>query len=50
MREHPADAPPEAEPTGAYPSPPATVEATVVTVDNPDENRDMPLSGDKPEA
>jgi sec-independent protein translocase protein TatB len=23
MREHPADAPPEMEPTGAYPSPPA---------------------------
>ena len=60
MREHPADAPPEAEPTGAYPSPfppapqppppPAPAEATVVTVDNPDEYRDMPVSGDKPEA
>ena len=58
MREHPADAPPEAEPTGAYPSPfpvapqppPASAEATVVTVDNPDEYRDMPVSGDKPEA
>ena len=57
MREHPAGAPPETEPTGAYPSPapppalpPASAEATVVTVDNPDENRDMPVSGDKPEA
>jgi sec-independent protein translocase protein TatB len=60
MREHPADAPPEAEPTGAYPSPfppapqppppPAPAEATVVTVDNPDEYRDIPVSGDKPEA
>ena len=27
MREHPADAPPEMEPTGAYPSPPASVPA-----------------------
>ena len=60
MREHPADASPEAEPTGAYPSPfppapqppppPAPAEATVVTVDNPDEYRDIPVSGDKPEA
>ena len=59
MREHPADAPPEAEPTGAYPSPfpvapqpapaPAPAEAKVVTVDNPDEYRDMPATGDKPE-
>jgi len=31
MREHPADAPPEMEPTGAYPSPPppASAEAAV---------------------
>jgi len=61
MREHPADAPPEQEPTGAYPSPPsppappeappaAAAEAKVVTSDNPDEYRDMPVSGDKPEA
>jgi sec-independent protein translocase protein TatB len=55
MREHPADAPPEMEPTGAYPSPPpppepAAAEARVVTTDNPDEYRDMPVSGDKPEA
>jgi sec-independent protein translocase protein TatB len=58
MREHPADAPPEAEPTGAYPVPPspqpeppaAAAEATVVTSDNPDEYRDMPVSGDKPDA
>ena len=56
MREHPADAPPEMEPTGAYPSPPpvppppAAAEARVVTVDSPGEYRDMPVSGDKPEA
>jgi len=57
MREHPADAPPEAELTGAYPSPPpppeppaAAAEARVVTSDNPDEYRDMPVSGDKPQA
>jgi sec-independent protein translocase protein TatB len=59
MAEHPADAPPEAEPTGAYPSrpvpdeppsdepPPAAAEARVVTSDDPAEYRDMPVSGDK---
>src|SRR6187455_2241272 len=39
MREHPSDAPPEAEPTGAYPvppsppapEPPAAAEASVIT-------------------
>ena len=63
MREHPADAPPEAEPTGAYPVRPtepvvtpeaqpeaAAAEARVVTSDNPEEYRDMPVSGDKPQA
>jgi len=58
MREHPADAPPEMEPTGAYPSPPsppaspppASAEAGVVTVDNPEEYRDMPAPDGKPEA
>jgi sec-independent protein translocase protein TatB len=57
MREHPADAPPEMEPTGAYPArpapseaPPASAEAKVVTSDDPAEYRDMPTSGDKPEA
>lgn len=61
MAEHPADAPPEAEPTGAYPArpvqpeaepepAPAAAEARVVTSDNPDEYRDMPVSGDKPQA
>jgi len=55
MREHPADAPPEMEPTGAYPSfppapPPAAAEAKLVTSDNAEENRDMPVSVDKPEA
>ena len=53
MREHPADAPPEAEPTGAYPArpivpepAPVAAEAEAVTTDNPD----LPVSGDKPEA
>jgi sec-independent protein translocase protein TatB len=57
MREHPADAPPEMEPTGAYPArpappepPPAAAEAKVVTPDDPDEYRDMPPPGGKPEA
>jgi sec-independent protein translocase protein TatB len=61
MREHPADAPPEMEPTGAYPSPasppapppeppPAAAEARVVIADNPEEYRDMPVPGDKPQA
>ena len=60
MREHPADAPPEMEPTGAYPSPSpppaptdppaAAAEARVATSDDPDECRDMPVSGGKPEA
>ena len=63
MAEHPADAPPEAEPTGAYPArpvqpqatpepqpEPASAEARVVTSDNPEEYRDMPVSGDKPQA
>jgi sec-independent protein translocase protein TatB len=59
MAEHPADAPPEAEPTGAYPARPAqpaatpepqpepasvAAEARVVTSDNPEEYRDMPVS------
>jgi len=53
MAEHPADAPPEAEPTGAYPSPPpppepqpAPAEAIVENTDNPK----VPVSGDKPQA
>ena len=66
MAEHPADAPPEAEPTGAYPArpitpateepvppvqpAPAAAEARVVTSDDPGEYRDMPVSGDKPQA
>ena len=55
MAEHPADAPPEAEPTGAYPArpaqpTPAAAEARVVTSDDPEEYRDMPVSGDKPQA
>ena len=56
MREHPADAPPEAEPTGAFPArppafaPPAAAEARVVTTDSAEEYRDMPVSGEKPQA
>ena len=62
MAEHPADAAPEAEPTGAYPvrpapadpaaEPPATTatEAKVVTVDSPEEYSAMPVSDDKPQA
>jgi sec-independent protein translocase protein TatB len=65
MAEHPADAPPEAEPTGAYPARPvpaepvpeaapasanAPAEAQVVTSDNPAEYSDMPVSGDKSQA
>jgi sec-independent protein translocase protein TatB len=57
MREHPADAAPEMEPTGAYPArpappepPPAAAEAKVVTSADPDEYRAMPAPGDKPEA
>ncbi len=61
MAEHPADAPPEAEPTGAYPArpiapdpqpepPAAAAEARVLTSDDPEEYRDMPVSGDKPQA
>ena len=56
MREHPADAPPEAEPTGAFPARPpapaaaAAAEARVVTTDSAEEYRDMPVPGDKPEA
>jgi sec-independent protein translocase protein TatB len=57
MREHPADAPPEMERTGAYPSrpapsepPPAAAEAKVITSEDPAEHRDMPTPGAKPEA
>jgi sec-independent protein translocase protein TatB len=61
MREHPADAPPEMEPTGAYPSPPsppaaspapppAAAEAKAVTVDSADGQPDVPVAGAKPEA
>ena len=58
MAEHPADAPPEAEPTGAYPvrqvppeaasEPPAgEADAVAAAIDNPEEPRDMPVSLDK---
>jgi len=54
MAEHPADAAPEAEPTGAYPARPIVpepaaepaAEAAAVTSANPE----TPVSGDKPEA
>jgi len=64
MREHPNGGPVEMEPTGAYPPPAAEalpprpaeepplplapVDAVPITVDNPDEYRDMPASPDKP--
>lgn len=54
MREHPTDAAPEAELTGAYPArpaepqaeapPAAAAEARVVSSDDPEEYRDMPVS------
>ena len=53
MREHPTDAPPETEPTGAYPAtpaPPSTAESRAITVDNPDEYSQMPAGEPKPEA
>lgn len=60
MREHPADAPPEMEPTGAYPArpvppevvpepTPTTAEARVVTTDGPEEYRDIPVTPDRPQ-
>jgi sec-independent protein translocase protein TatB len=59
MREHPEGGPPGTEQTGAYPAapvtpiaqeppPPASAEAKAITVDNPDEYRDMPSTGEKP--
>ena len=61
MRDHPADAAPEMEPTGAYPArpakpadpapgaddavPAASAESRAVMVDNPDEYRAMPGDG-----
>jgi len=64
MAEHPADAPPEMEPTGAYPARPAqpvaaeqapepasaSAEARVAASDDGDKRPDTPVSGDKPEA
>jgi sec-independent protein translocase protein TatB len=55
MAEHPADAPPEAEPTGAYPVRPEPPEpasepapaAAEPTVAEPEEQREMPVSDDK---
>jgi sec-independent protein translocase protein TatB len=56
MREHPNGVD-EAERTGAYPPvqtpppPPASAEAQAISIDNPDEYRDMPAGGDeKPQA
>jgi sec-independent protein translocase protein TatB len=56
MREHPEGGPPGTEQTGAYPAapvpepvPPASAEAKAISVDNPDEYRDMPAPGEKPE-
>ena len=49
MREHPADAPPEAEPTGAYPArplpvEPAPAEVEVANAENSDEHGDAPVT------
>jgi sec-independent protein translocase protein TatB len=53
MREHPADAPPEMEPTGAYPArpaPPAAAEARVETATDAAAPGDVPAPAGKPEA
>ena len=54
MREHPADAPPEMEPTGAYPArsiqpEPASAEARTAPSEAPDAQHDAPAPGDKPQ-
>ena len=56
MREHPDGGPPGTEQTGAYPAAPvpepmqpASAEAKAISVDNPEEYRDMPGSSEKPE-
>ncbi len=53
MREHPADAPPEMEPTGAYPArpaPPAAAEARAETATDAAATGDAPAPGHKPGA
>ena len=65
MREHPADTPPEMEPTGAYPAravasapdpgtapepPPAAAEARVAAIDDPADHGSAPVSDAKPQA
>lgn len=54
MREHPADAPPEMEPTGAYPArpapPPAAAEAKAETATDTAAKGDDPAPAGKPEA
>ena len=57
MREHPADAPPEMEPTGAYPArpvqpevPSAAAEAKVAAPEGSASVGDAPAPGGKPEA
>lgn len=49
MREHPADAPPEMEPTGAYPSPPPPPVAEA-KVTPPDDSGAEPELGKAPKA
>lgn len=65
MREHPNGGPPEMEQTGAYPAAPAQPAASpaaeepqlplgpdenrAILVDNPDEYRDIPTAGDRPQ-
>ena len=54
MAEHPADAPPEMEPTGAYPArpapPPAAAEAKAETATDTAAKGDDPAPAGKPEA
>ena len=50
MREHPADAPPEMEPTGAYPSTPAATAEERAAQDSPSEALAEPAkAADEPE-
>src|SRR5690606_18716952 len=49
MAEHPADAPPEMEPTGAYPSPPATAEERALQERPPETPSEPAQPADEPE-
>lgn len=49
MAEHPADAPPEMEPTGAYPSPAATAEERALQERPPETPSEPPQPAEEPE-